>query len=309
MTRATAVPEALDEAQRCGIISKGGLKALTDILVTLNSGYLDPLCVMLRSLCINNPLTHIRVFVAHISLTEKDFALIESVVKPYDCEIVNVRVDESRFPDLPFNYRWPKEACLRIFAAHFLPESLERVLYLDPDIVVIKDIGDFYSMDLGDHLLAACTHHFEVFKLLGRHRLRMSKGSVYINSGVLLMNLEALRREQKIQDVYDYVEKNSRKLYLFDQDILNGLYHTRTLAVNTLLYNLDERYFKFYNAFQTDKKRRIDLNWVADNTVIVHFCGKVKPWDPGYKGKFGERFYLPYARSGAKELTRDLKGI
>jgi len=282
---------------------------LTDILVTLNSGYLDPLCVMLRSLCVNNPLTHIRVFVAHISLTPKDFAAIESAVKPYDCEIVNVKVDESRFPDLPFNYRWPKEACLRIFAAHYLPDSLERVLYLDPDIVVIKDIGDFYSMDLGDHLLAACTHHFEVFKLLGRRRLHMSKGSVYINSGVLLMNLEALRREQKIQDVYDYVNANSRKLYLFDQDILNGLYHTKTLAVNTLLFNLDERYFKFYNAFLMDKKRRIDLDWVADNTVIIHFCGKVKPWDPGYKGAFGERFYLPYARAGATELTRDLKGI
>jgi len=277
---------------------------LVDILVTLNSGYIGPLRVMLRSMCVNNPLIHIRVFVAHISLTPEDFAVIESTVKPYDCEIVNTMIPESRFPDLPFNYRWPKEACLRIFAAHFLPENLSRVLYLDPDIVVLRDISDFYSMDIGDNLFAACTHQFEVFNRLNRHRLNMGKGSVYINSGVLFMNLEALRREQKVQDIYDYVSNNSRKLYLFDQDIINGLYHERTLAVNTLLYNLDERYFKLYNAFQPDKKRRIDLDWVSGNTVIIHFCSKVKPWDPGYNGKFGERFYLPYTRSGTSELSR-----
>jgi len=265
-----------------------------NILVTLDHGYIEPLRVMLASLCDSNPGAELKIFVAHISLTPADLDRIRSAVKPGSCEIVDVRVPEEEYPNLPFTKRWPKEACLRIFAAHILPD-IDKILYLDPDLIVINRIEPLYDIDLGSNFFAASTHMFEPMQYLCRVRLKMAKDSVYINSGVMLMNLSQLRREQKVREVYDYVLENKQKLILYDQDILNGMYSDRTLAVDPLRYNLDDRYFKLYNLFQTEQKDRIDYGWVKDNTVILHFCGKEKPWNPDYDGKLGELFYPKYA--------------
>jgi UDP-glucose:(galactosyl)LPS alpha-1,2-glucosyltransferase len=266
-----------------------------NILVTLDHGYLGPLCVMLRSLCDSNPDANFRVFVAHTSLTENDFAKIQSAVSPGRCRIENVYVSPDRFPGLPYSKRWPKEACYRIFAAHLLPAELDRVLYLDPDMVIINNIEQFYNLELQDMCFAACTHQFEPMQSVNRARLNMTPESVYINSGVLLMDLQLLRKEQRVEQVLNYFRENKNRIYLFDQDIINGLYCEKTLAVNPLLYNLDERYYKLHNINPKSKSNRINHDWVARNTVIIHFCGKKKPWGKGYKGKFGKLYYEAYA--------------
>ena len=268
---------------------------MINILVTLNQFYIEPLRVMLCSLCESNPENKFRVFVVHSSLKEKDFIRIRSAVSGDRCEIVDTYVPYERFPDLPSSKRWPKEACYRIFAAHILPEDLDRVLYLDPDTVVINNLGKFYTIDFENNLFAACTHMFEPMQIICRARLNMAQKSVYINSGVMLINLEKFRKEQKTEQIYDYVKNNRKRIYLFDQDILNGLYHGKTLAVNPLLYNLDERYFKLHNMNPYSKTNRIDYNWVRENTVIIHFSSKKKPWHPGYKGEFGNLFYKKFA--------------
>ncbi len=265
-----------------------------NILVTLDHGYIGPLCVMLRSLCESNPGAQFRVFVAHSSLDDSDFEKIDHAV-PSTCRIENVFVPTDKFPGLPSSDRWPKEACYRIFAAHILPDDLDRVLYLDPDIVIINNIERFYNTDLDGMCLAACTHMFEPMQFLSRVRLKMPAQGIYFNSGVLLMDLQMLRREQKIESVLAYFNKNKKRIYLFDQDIINGFYCGQILAVNPLLYNLDERYYKLHNLNPKSKANVIDYNWVKKNTVIIHFCGKKKPWQEGYKGKFGELFYDRYA--------------
>ncbi len=267
-----------------------------NILVTLNSGYVGPLRVLLRSLCESNPGVRFDVYVAHSSLRESDFKRIKSAIPDEEsCRIINTYISPDRFPGLPYSQRWPREACYRIFAAHYLPPDLDRVLYLDPDMAVINRLDTFYKTDLQGNLMAACTHMFGFFQDLQRLRLKMSPGSVYINSGMLLMDLERFRREQVVEDVLDYYEKNKRMIYLFDQDILNGLYHAQTLAVDTLRYNLDEKTLKIYNFMRTSKTGVVNYDWIKKNTAIIHFCSKVKPWHEGYKGKFGELFYTPFA--------------
>jgi lipopolysaccharide biosynthesis glycosyltransferase len=250
---------------------------------------------MLHSLCKSNPDAEFRIFVAHTSLTESDFAKIKASVCEDRCLIENVHVPQNKFPDLPYSKRWPQEACYRIFAAHILPADLDRVLYLDPDLVIINNIEELYNTDLQGMYFAACTHMFEIMQVVSRARLKMPPESVYINSGMMLMDLNKLRQEQLVEHVLEYYQNNKVRIRLFDQDILNGLYCKHTLAVNPLLYNLDERYFKLHNINPGNKTNRVDCTWITNNSVIIHFCGKKKPWKSGYKGKFGELFYDKYA--------------
>lgn len=270
--------------------------------MTLDSGYLGPLCVMLHSLCESNPTAEFRIFVAHTSLEEDHFDKIRASVCPDRCRIEDVHVPQDKFPDLPYSKRWPQEACYRIFAAHILPPDLDRVLYLDPDIVIINSVDRLYNIDLQDKYFAASTHLFELMQTVNRVRLKMPAKAVYINSGVMLINLKKMREEQQVEQVLEYYRNNKIRIRLFDQDILNGLYYEQTLVIDPLLYNLDERYYKLHNLNPNNKDNKIDHQWVADNTVVIHFCGKTKPWNEEYKGRFGELFYDKYSKMAFDHL-------
>lgn len=246
-----------------------------NILVTLNSGYIQPLTVMLNSLLSSNSNRDFRVFVAHSSLTREDFRYLEEHVPMDRCELVNIQVPHTMFADAPVLERLPKETYYRLFAAQLLPREVNRVLYLDPDLVVVHSIDQLYRLDFKGNLFAAASHQFGPMQWLNRTRLQMPEGSKYINAGVMLMNLQLLREVQDVQAVFDYIRENREKLYLLDQDILNGMYGGSTLAIDALLYNLDDRYLLNHNLL-TRPSRHVDMDWVKENVVIVHYCGKSK---------------------------------
>ncbi|WP_346917568.1 glycosyltransferase [Clostridium sp.] len=112
----------------------------------------------------------------------------------------------------------------------------------------------------------------------------MDKDSAYINSGVILMNLELLRKYQDFQQVFDYIEKFKNRLLLPDQDVLSGLYGSKSKTVESIVYNISDRYLARYNLDPENWIQKLDLNWIRKNTVIIHYCGKNKPWKNNYLG-------------------------
>ena len=112
----------------------------------------------------------------------------------------------------------------------------------------------------------------------------MDKDSAYINSGVMLMNLALLRKEQDLNEVFNYIKRYKNRLLLPDQDVLSGLYGSKTKTVDSLVYNISDRYLALYNLDPENWRQKIDLNWVRENTVIIHYCGRNKPWKDNYLG-------------------------
>lgn len=260
-----------------------------NILVTLDSGYIKPLTVMLNSIAVSNPANIFDIYVAHASLTAEDFRYLAERVPSDRIRIHSVPIPDELFRDAPVSDRIPTAAYYRLLAAQYLPEALDRVLYLDPDIVVINPLDAFYTMDLTGKYYAAATHQFSVMRTINRLRLRMPHTSQYVNSGVLLMNLPLLRAEQDVRALYAYIRDNRIRLLLQDQDVLNGMYAKKTAYVDALRYNLDETYWHNHNLF--NRSRRVkSIDEIEKTTVIVHYCGKNKPWRDGYRGEL-DRFY------------------
>ncbi len=262
-----------------------------NILVTLDPNYIEQLTVMLTSLIRSNVNEQFDVFVAHSSLEEDDFNLINSCVDTDVCNIINIRIPDDMFDDAPVTERYPKEMYYRIFAAQYIPHNLDRILYLDPDIVVINSISDLYHMDLGSNFFAAASHVDKSLKKINEIRLDMPEDSTYINSGVMLFNLPELRKNQNIRDVYDYIENKKLFLLLPDQDVLNGVYADKTVHLDAMIYNLSERYLNFYNVNPKNMGNRKDMRWIAHNTSIIHYCGRNKPWKNSYRGELGVFYY------------------
>ncbi len=105
----------------------------------------------------------------------------------------------------------------------------------------------------------------------------------YFNSGVLLMNLALQRKEIDERKIYEFVIKYKNRLILPDQDILNSLYAKHIKKIDEIKYNYDTRYYRYNKIIS---KGVVDMDYVINNTSILHFCGKKKPWHKNYTGSF-----------------------
>lgn len=261
-----------------------------NILVSLDSNYVYPICVMFRSLVKSTPNERFDIYVAYSSLTEEDFALMEKALAGSDFKLHRIKVGDEIFADAPVLSRLSKETYYRLLIGDILPEDVHKILYIDPDTAINRNLAEFYNTDVSDYVLAAAPHLKGIIEKGNLLRLGMKKTSRYINAGVLLINLDKWRETVTLKQILGFISENIKKLLLADQDVVNVLFENNTLYVDERLYNLDEKVYKRYSAKSAGKKQ-INIDWVRKNTVIVHFNGKHKPWrEKNYAGKLGEFF-------------------
>lgn len=250
-----------------------------NLLVTIDRNYLFPLAMMLGSYAEIHKDIKTDVFVAHSALTAEDFLFLEQAVADTGIQIHNIKITERYFCDTPVLERLPKESFYRLLAFLYLPESVERCLYLDPDVYIRKSLLPFYNMELGDSYLAAAGHMHGFCNAINKARLGCKEQKRYLNSGIMLMNLSVIRKDFALEDVLECLEENVQRLILGDQDMANILFGKKTIFIDERIYNLDERAFKYFK-----KRKQIDLDVVERETAILHYNGKYKPWNDGYKG-------------------------
>lgn len=258
-----------------------------NILVTLNSNYLVQLIVMLKSLGYSNKHQKFDIYVMNNSLTQKDIKYLNENVMN-NIKIINLKVNDKELNKAPITKRYPKEMYYRILASFYLPKTVDKILYLDPDLVIINKIDKLYNMKLDNYYFAAASHIWGILQTFNRIRLRMNNNDIYINSGVMLMNIKLLRKEQNRNDVYKFIKKNKSKLMLPDQDVISGLYANKILPLDPYVYNMTEKLLN-----QTYFLPHINERWIKENSVIIHYCGKNKPWNKHYKGVLN-KFYNYY---------------
>lgn len=258
------------------------LKEIQDvnILVTLDKNYIPQLNVMLSSLIYSNPQCRFTVYLLHSSIEEKELLEIEQILGRSGC-LVPIKAHKIGLENAPVTSRYPQEIYYRIFAAKYLPEDLDRVLYFDPDIIVNGSILDLYHLPMENYYFAAASHIGDFMHKINELRLDIDEESPYVNSGVMLMNLERLRKEQNYEDVFRFIEKQKSKLILPDQDIISSLYGTKIYEINSFRYNMTESMYQKHSMFEKD----LNLQWVRENSVIIHYCGRNKPWKDNYFGQ------------------------
>lgn len=256
-----------------------------NILVTLDKNYLHPLRVMLGSLFINNPGEVFDIYMIADGLDEEDYKSLEDFAAKGNSLIHPVEFDEAIFDGAPASRYYSKAMYYRLLAADLLDQDLDRILYLDPDILVINRVRDLYDIDFGDKLFVAASHgdRMGVIDTVNKIRLSNYKAESYYNSGVMMMNLAQMRKAIKKEEIFQYIEDNARGLLLPDQDALNALYGHEILPMDDSIYNYDTRHFEKH---LLQSKAVKDMDWVVANTVFLHFCGRNKPWAKGYLGYF-----------------------
>lgn len=263
-----------------------------NILVTCNEHYIHPLKVMLKSLFVNNGKESFSIYIVYSNILDQQLKELKDYVESEGHKLHPTPIDSKLFAGLPTFRHFTIEMYYRLAAHKVLPNHLQRILYLDPDIVVINSISELYWTEFGDSYFVASEHkHFShITRAFNKLRLNTPRAHGYFNTGVLLMNLHSLRNEVILGNVFQYIKKNKRKLILPDQDVLNALYWDKVIPVDCYRFNYEARYYQLSKLIINNKR---DLQWIQTNTVFIHYCGKKKPWKYKNKGNLG-RFYLEY---------------
>jgi len=255
-----------------------------NLLFCINQHALGQLVCCLKSIQLHGGYDHYEIYLLHSSLDKTTY---EPLSKDFGITMTFhfIELPESLFADFPTTDRYPKEIYYRLIAPQFLPDDLERILYLDADTIVINSLESLYETDFEENYFAGCSHTKQFLTKVNQSRLHADKASAYVNTGVLLYNLPLVRENVSFQEIRKYVVYNAKKLILPDQDILSGLYGDKVKLVDTMRFNLSDRVLHQYNAIHL--YYNLGKNWIRQNTAIVHYCGTNKPWHQDYIGKLG----------------------
>lgn len=252
-----------------------------NLLFAINKHFTDLLCTCLRSVVKNGGAAHYDAYILHSDLKEAD----RTYIRRHTAEAVElhfIAVNESIFEGFPETNRYPKQVYYRLTAPLLLPDTLDRILYLDVDLVVINPLEELYNMDFGGNYYLACSHVKEFLTRFNQVRLGVEDDVPYINTGVMMMNLSLLRQNLTMDQLRETAQKKMRAFMLPDQDLLTVMHGDHIKLVDTMRFNLGDRLLMAHNA--NPQNEALDLDWVRKNTVIVHYYGKNKPWKPGYMG-------------------------
>lgn len=263
-----------------------------NILCATDDNYVPYCGIMLTSLFENNKDVNIDVYLMTAGLNDKNRLDFISLSEKYGVNIHIVKVDDDALKNCPI--RLGDHVSLvtyyRLLAPILLPNTVDRILYLDCDMIVNSSIKALYNEDIDNCAYGAVLD--EAFQDIEKYeRLEYQREKLYCNAGMMLINLAYWRKNQVMERCLDYIEKNPSKLLFHDQDTINVVLQDKKKLL-PLKYNFQTGFLYKSILFCEDINREIRMT-IDSTPKIIHYTGPGKVWAVGSKHPYVE-YYLHY---------------
>ncbi|MFT3952092.1 MAG: glycosyltransferase family 8 protein [Oscillospiraceae bacterium] len=256
------------------------MKDTLNLAFVSSKEYVPFLTVMLESIKANNRDSNLEFYILQNGFGEREKGLLAGVFAGEDNATFHyVPIDMERIGAVFGNSyaKYTAETCAKLFISWLIPEELDRILYLDIDMVVNASLRGLYEMDFEGKLLICCkeitaeyvpNRFAEVKSLLARF------GPSYFNTGILLLSPREIRAQISMTDFTAAAEALEHKLPFVEQDIHNYVYRGKCKFVDPFLYNF---HFIEY-AFEVFGEKTA-YEYAKAHSVVVHYLQK--PWATG----------------------------
>lgn len=202
-------------------------------------------------------------------------ALHDETGKPYSHISLNCH-DHQLPANLTGKARWLQLVSLKMHLAEILP-ALERVIFLDSDIVALKDLRELWQTDLATNWLATVPCllddpgsliNYDIFPI------KYQQVGQPINAGVLLLDLKKMRQQQIARQLADWQQQHLNQLKLPEQE---------AIAINFpqqwQVLKHEWNYRPYGEPCWTADSWDVLRDYLALEPAIVHFQGNVRPFD------------------------------
>ena len=248
----------------------------SNIVFSVDKKYKEYLKVAIKSAIVNkNKDSYYNIYILCVDLSKKD----RDSFKVFESDKVKINTVELKLGMLrgivkrKINLHYVSQAD---FFKIFMPEifkNFDKILYLDTDILILKDLTKLYQTNLGNKYIGAIKRFDFSPKL---------KNDVY-NCGVLLFNLKKCRDNKISEEIVEFKNNNKKNTTLTQYPFNKILNRQKTLLLSPIYNNiiLPEEHFniemhkKNYAPHLNDIK---DFQDLKEKTVIAHFAGIQKPW-------------------------------
>lgn len=242
-------------------------KQVLPIFFAVDDGYMPFLAVTLQSLVDNSSEEYyylIKILYTNISEDNKE------KIKKYERENVNIEFVDLNYyigkikDKLYTRDYYSKTTYFRLFIPNLYPQY-DKALYLDCDIVLLRDVAELFNIDMGDNLVGGAPDDviqtYEVFQEYVEKVVGVADYRNYFNAGVLLMNLDELRK-YNFQEKFLYSLDKIKFSVAQDQDYLNRLCKGRVKIIDKTWNRMP------ISNIEVDEK---DLK-------LIHYNLAFKPW-------------------------------
>lgn len=280
------------------------------IAICIDENYTQHAGVTISSILCNKKSVDPIVF--HIvtdDLSSSAFDKLQQITAPYGATIITHTISSNAFTNLPIGRHISKATYYRLAITEILPPSIEKVLYLDVDLIVRSDITELYTTDISHHFAAAVADIGVESKgdLLPKI-LKLPPHEPYFNAGVLLINVAKWREESIPQKVLTFINDNAEKICFKDQDGLNAILWGKWVVLHPR-WNVYRAIFRKYYKWQEKRKLSLEFRQAAKAPGIVHFTGPLKPWHGSCLMPYVSEYYLYLTRTPWKNYKIPRTGM
>lgn len=275
-----------------------------NIVCAADERFAMPLAVTLRSAAANCS-RPVRAFVLNTELSEKTRRSIENAIAcgSRTPTIIWLDAEHDYMSDVPVGLQHLSHASyLRLAMGRMLPPDVERVIYLDSDVLVVKDLVELWDTPLEGRLVGAVRDFLT--PVAGRYNALeyclaetgISPMHPMFNTGVLLLDLEAYRAKEVETRCVDFLHRWRDQLRSADQDAINAILHDQVKSLD-LKWNVQVGGWGPFKtcAVLSDTERQAVREV---EPAILHFSGAGKPWNSGLRSPLCKVYLENVDRTG-----------
>ncbi len=249
---------------------------IINICLSCDDKYVQHMGVTIASILKNKaPEDLINLYILNGGISRKNQEKIKNLCKIADFSIEFINVNKEKFSQCPIqDWTHLSLTAYYILLLPTLKQDCDKIIYLDCDIVVKTSLKELFNTELNDYYIAAVRDISE-----NKHKKRLGLNN-YINSGVIIFNAKKWREDNIDSKIFKWIDNNSDKIVLHDQDILNAVLNEKILILDN----------KWNAQIIKDYDKETEQNWEKSN--ILHFIDKKKPW----KYYNGDKFTAEYRK-------------
>lgn len=244
-------------------------KEQMNLMIAVNRNYIPVCKTMLFSFFQYHKKRDVSVFILNSTLKNDEVLELVNYIQILGATPTVIEVNGEFFKNMPLSLeRFSVEIYFRILAQDLLPKHIDRVLWLDSDMIITGNIEDFYDQNFDNNMLVVCRDFGYQTDLVKKIKLSLDLKSEhdYFNSGVILFDLKTIREKITFDKLYNIMHRYENELIYPDQDLLNNIYQGKVKYANEVEYN-----------YQVNNTYDVDINKL--NIKILHYAGDKKPWD------------------------------
>lgn len=247
-----------------------------------DDNYVQHLVVALQSVAVSRKSGDtLDIHILDGGISGENRKLLQQLAQRERMNIHLVDVDREKFRNAPIQTVPGSQSHVtlatyyRLLLPGLLP-GVDKVIYLDCDLVCRSSLAGLYEQDMGTDWVRGVE---DIDRDCHAARLGLER---YVCAGVLLINLRAWREQGVQEKCMDFIRDHADIIVLHDQDVLN-------VVCREHLSYLDRTWDA--QACETRKGRLSGFNDIARTANIIHFIGGRKPWHPGCRHPFRKEYF------------------